>query len=152
MTAEVGTKNSPTCRVCGQPMHLLDEAERRWYCYKDDQMYFAKGNVWNPRWDGIKQKWDLSPAYEPESKSRPFYRRENLVSKQVYNLGGRLVGIVKDVGCSQDGQTTLLVDRQIPGLGGREAWVAFSDVAAIGEIVLVKKDAVVAEGDGTLVY
>jgi hypothetical protein len=28
----------PLCRVCGQPMVLLDEERRQWYCYKDDEL------------------------------------------------------------------------------------------------------------------
>jgi len=37
---------SPVCRKCNQPMKLLDEEAERWYCYKDEEVYFAKTNKW----------------------------------------------------------------------------------------------------------
>jgi sporulation protein YlmC with PRC-barrel domain len=127
-------------------MDLLDEGQQRWYCHKDDELYFAKENVWNPEWNGYG--WILKPArVEQELASRPLYRREDLVSKQVYELSGRLIGSIRDVGCSQDGHTTLLLDRH-----GQEVWIAFSEVAAVGDIVLVKKRSALTDKDGTVVF
>jgi hypothetical protein len=37
---------SPNCRVCGKPLRLLDEIEQRWYCYEDNQLYYAKDKRW----------------------------------------------------------------------------------------------------------
>jgi hypothetical protein len=34
------------CRTCGQAMTLTDEETQRWYCYKDDLLYYAKENRW----------------------------------------------------------------------------------------------------------
>ena len=30
-------------------MKLLDNDQQRWYCYKDDEVFFARRNEWNPR-------------------------------------------------------------------------------------------------------
>jgi hypothetical protein len=35
------------CKLCGQAMHLTDEEEQRWYCYKDDLVYLAKEDSWS---------------------------------------------------------------------------------------------------------
>jgi hypothetical protein len=40
------TLEPPKCRVCGQSMKLLDEEKQRWYCYKDDDVYYAKEQRW----------------------------------------------------------------------------------------------------------
>lgn len=34
------------CRVCGEPMKLLDEDEQKWYCYKEDQVWLDKEQKW----------------------------------------------------------------------------------------------------------
>jgi hypothetical protein len=40
--------NVPVCPLCARTMDLLDEEAGRWYCHKDDQLFFAKQNVWKP--------------------------------------------------------------------------------------------------------
>jgi hypothetical protein len=32
----------PVCRVCRKPMALMDRDKQKWYCYKDDKVYWAK--------------------------------------------------------------------------------------------------------------
>jgi len=39
----------PLCRQCNTPISLVDEEERRWYCYKDDQLYYEKEQRWGKR-------------------------------------------------------------------------------------------------------
>jgi hypothetical protein len=39
-------KNLPTCRVCGQRMKLLDDEAQKWYCFKDDEVWFGKEQRW----------------------------------------------------------------------------------------------------------
>jgi hypothetical protein len=34
------------CRVCGEPLALLDEKAGTWYCYKDDELFYANENRW----------------------------------------------------------------------------------------------------------
>ena len=51
----------PTCRICGKPLSLIDTQEQRWYCYKDDQVYFAEQNHWG-RLPGSD-----SPVFRPRS-------------------------------------------------------------------------------------
>jgi hypothetical protein len=34
------------CRVCGEKMALLDEDACRWYCYKDEMIFYADENRW----------------------------------------------------------------------------------------------------------
>jgi len=36
----------PVCRVCRRPMVCLDEENQRWYCYRDDEVFFAKEQRW----------------------------------------------------------------------------------------------------------
>ena len=40
------SKLEPTCRVCNTPLFLLDEEAQRWYCYRDDEVYYAKDQRW----------------------------------------------------------------------------------------------------------
>jgi hypothetical protein len=43
----------PNCRLCGQPMKLVNEAEQRWYCYKDGEVWFGKEQKWRMYGDQI---------------------------------------------------------------------------------------------------
>jgi hypothetical protein len=43
----VTTLSVPDCKQCGYPMKLLDEDNQKWYCYKDDKIYYAKQNLWD---------------------------------------------------------------------------------------------------------
>ena len=37
---------APACRVCGEPLTLIDDQEHRWYCFKDDQVWLEKERRW----------------------------------------------------------------------------------------------------------
>jgi len=37
---------SPRCRVCNLPMQCLDRNAQRWYCHRDDEVYYEKENRW----------------------------------------------------------------------------------------------------------
>jgi hypothetical protein len=43
---KANSENLPTCRVCGQPMRLLNKEIQRWYCYEDDQLWLGKEEKW----------------------------------------------------------------------------------------------------------
>jgi sporulation protein YlmC with PRC-barrel domain len=109
-------------------MTLIDEAQRRWCCYGDDQVFLAKEGRWV----------DGQPSGRVASV---FCERENLLSKHGYDRNGRLIGAVRDMDYSLDGQAALLVRRQ-----DQETCVRLSDVAVVGEITLLKEDVAVAEG------
>lgn len=49
-------------------MHLYDEDEQRWYCYKDNQTFLAKENRWVP--DAIAFLRSLTPETIEEAKRR----------------------------------------------------------------------------------
>jgi sporulation protein YlmC with PRC-barrel domain len=76
-----------------------------------------------------------------------FERRNDLVSRTVYDGNARFIGTVKDLGYSQSGQAALLVETQ-----GQEAWIPLSDVALTGDIILLNKGAVVTAKDGTVIF
>lgn len=66
------------------------------------------------------------------AKSR-FFRTEEIVGKNVYDLKGKFLGKVVDIGFSNDGRMGLVVD-----IGEEEAaFFDFAEIAAIGDIVLV---------------
>lgn len=45
----------PSCRICHQPMKLLDEEEQKWYCYRDDQAWYGKEQRWQgPTQDALR--------------------------------------------------------------------------------------------------
>jgi ribosomal protein L40E len=37
---------APACRVCGQPLELIDAQRQGWYCYEDDQIWLDKEQRW----------------------------------------------------------------------------------------------------------
>ena len=37
-----------TCIHCGKPMKLLDEINQKWYCFTDDELYYAQQSHWGP--------------------------------------------------------------------------------------------------------
>jgi len=38
---------APLCRQCGKPLRLLDEKGERWYCYRDDELFYGKTQSWS---------------------------------------------------------------------------------------------------------
>ena len=63
-----------------------------------------------------------------------FYRREELVGKEVYDTKAMHVGEAKDVAYSKDGKTALVVLKD-----NKEQVIPFQDVSEIGDIILVKR-------------
>jgi len=63
-----------------------------------------------------------------------FYRREELVGKEVYDTKAMHIGAAKDVAYSKDGKPALIVTK-----GNREEIIPFQDISEIGEIILVKR-------------
>jgi sporulation protein YlmC with PRC-barrel domain len=119
----------------------MQERDNDFYCLRDDILIDKRtGREIVPAW--LAKKEPESARFAPA-----FYKRDCLVSKQVYDVNGRLVGTVSDMGYSLDGQAALLVQRQ-----DQEIWVRLSDVAVRGDIILLKKGAVVAPTDGTVVF
>lgn len=39
--------SKPVCRKCSKPMVLLDEENHKWYCYKDDEVFYGKEIRWS---------------------------------------------------------------------------------------------------------
>ncbi len=60
-----------------------------------------------------------------------FYRRENLIDKEVYDIKAMHVGTVKDVAYAKDGQIALIVSNQ------EERTIPFQSIFEIGDIILV---------------
>lgn len=63
-----------------------------------------------------------------------FYRREELVGKEVYDAKAVHVGTVKDVAYSIDGKTALVVSK-----GKEDETIPFLNISEIHDIILLKK-------------
>lgn len=63
-----------------------------------------------------------------------FYRREELVGKEVYDVKAAHVGTVRDVAYSTGGRTALVVSKE-----KREETIPFQDISEIGDMILLKK-------------
>jgi len=63
-----------------------------------------------------------------------FYRREELIGKEVYDANAIHVGTAKDVAYSTDGKTALVVSK-----GKKEETIPFQNISEIGDIILLKK-------------
>lgn len=63
-----------------------------------------------------------------------FYRREELVGKEVYDANAVHIGTAKDVAYSTDGKTALVVSK-----GKKEETIPFQNISEIGDIILLKK-------------
>lgn len=46
MQSFLAREMAPNCRVCKRPLLLVDEEAQEWYCYKDDQVFWAAENRW----------------------------------------------------------------------------------------------------------
>ena len=46
---------APFCRTCGKPLFLLDQEEQRWYCYKDDEVFYGKEYRWGRQSDATRR-------------------------------------------------------------------------------------------------
>jgi hypothetical protein len=81
---KANSENLPTCRVCGQPMHLLAEEEQRYYCYKDDQVWLGKERRW---FDDDSQAAVEGKSGSPEQKgtSLDFKDQEMLLAAKIVN-------------------------------------------------------------------
>ena|SRR5208282_2380743 len=42
---ESQAEQTPTCRVCGRRMSLMDKESQRWYCYEDDEVWLGNETV-----------------------------------------------------------------------------------------------------------
>lgn len=56
------------CPKCGKPMSLLDEDEKRYYCYSDDVVYIGSENRWLGM-GGQQPSANAAKAPEPKTKS-----------------------------------------------------------------------------------
>ena len=98
---KTNSENLPTCRVCGQPMQLLDKDEQRWYCYKDDKV-----------WLGKEQKWqdEIPPEAEVTRKMKQLEKAKS-EDLPVCRGCGRLMQLLDEdeqrYYCSRDNQVWL---------------------------------------------
>jgi len=143
------------CASCGKSMRYNSYA-KKWICdncqiSRDDTP--KQGEILLPRLSKVDDSSDYRQNGHGEVtplQSRaetPFYRRDSVVSKQVYDANARLVGTVRDIGYAEDGQAALLVEAQ-----GQETWLRFSDVAHTGDIILLKREAATTERNGTVIF
>lgn len=65
--------------------------------------------------------------------TRRFYRREDLVGKEVYDIKAVRIGVVWDVTYSKDGTGALIVSKV-----NRQETIPLTEVSEVGDIVLVK--------------
>jgi len=71
-----------TCKVCGKEMRLLDEEQQKWYCYKDDVVYFGKES----RWNGLPAKplkIEIPPLKRPISDASDFLNDAQTVLDEI---------------------------------------------------------------------
>jgi len=118
------------------------ERENDFYCLRDDLLLDKR------------TRKEITPTWLSETTSSgalrgqdSFYGRDVLVSRRVYDGNARLIGTAKDLGYSQSGQAVLLVETP-----SHEAWVPLSDIAIMGDIILLRKDATLTAKDGTVVF
>ena len=63
-------RDSYLCRVCGDRMVLLDEEADTWYCYKDDELFYATENKWaDPKF--IRRLTETPSERSPSHPSEP---------------------------------------------------------------------------------
>ncbi len=67
--------------------------------------------------------------------SKKYFRRDEIVGKDIISDAAVRLGIVKDIGYDPQGRIVLIYDR--PGEGGEEA-IPSSQIIALGDVVLVK--------------
>jgi len=65
--------------------------------------------------------------------TRRFYRREELVGKEVYNIKGTRIGVVWDVMYLKDGTAALIVSKV-----NRQEIIPSTEVSEVGDIVLLR--------------
>ena len=78
---ETNSEKSRICRFCGQSMQLLDEAQQRWYCNRDNQVWLENEQKWKdllpPSTAGIEEQplgSEQLPTARPEIDSTPTCR------------------------------------------------------------------------------
>ena len=70
-------RDSYLCRVCGDRMVLLDEEADTWYCYKDDELFYATENKWaDPKFIRrlTEVPFERSPLHPSEPSEARFIR------------------------------------------------------------------------------
>ena len=63
-----------------------------------------------------------------------FYRREELVGKEVYDAKAMRLGVVKDIAYAKDGRAALVAAKD-----DREEVIPFQEISEIGDIVVLRK-------------
>mgnify|MGYP001152890140 CR=1 FL=1 len=63
-----------------------------------------------------------------------YYRREQVVAKEVIDSGAKKIGVVKDLAYSRDGKMALVVERN----DGKEAFLSFDKTEKIADVVIIK--------------
>jgi len=93
-----------------------------WYCMKDDILL---------------EKNTLRPTETPEVEeiSLEYYKKEELIGKEVFSSRARKVGSAKDIAYSKDGRSALVVEKQ-----GTERIIPFDFIDQIGDIIILKSN------------
>ncbi len=67
---------------------------------------------------------------------RKFYKREDLIGKNVVNQEGNIVGVVKETGYDTEGRMAIIVQTK----DGREEYYSIVDIRGIGDVKVPKDD------------
>jgi len=75
------------------------------------------------------------------SKERRFYRREELIGKQVIGGDARVVGTVDDIAYDTEGRVAIVVGGKGPsGKKEGEKFISVNQIASLGDVVLLKSE------------
>ncbi len=66
-----------------------------------------------------------------------FYKREELIGKQVVNQDGNIVGTVKETGYDAEGRMAIIVQTK----DGKEQYYSIADIRGIGDVVILRENA-----------
>ena len=72
-----------------------------------------------------------------DSKAETFFKREDIVKKEVYDSKAKRVGTITDIAYTSEGKIALLVSKG----GQSEEVIPFEQISVIGEIILLKPTA-----------
>jgi sporulation protein YlmC with PRC-barrel domain len=74
----------------------------------------------------------------PSSSSSGFFKREDMLGKQVVGTDALVVGTVKDLAVSSDGRVALQVTKKNQDGGNIDMFLGSEEIQAVGDVILLK--------------
>jgi sporulation protein YlmC with PRC-barrel domain len=73
--------------------------------------------------------------YKLNVSQKKFYRREDLIGKQVINQDGIIIVTVRETGYDTEGKMAIIVSTK----DGKEAYYSISEIRGIGDVIVLKE-------------